>query len=69
MAQSPCCPKEVDPKSASVEEMRKVDNPSLQVTADRTIKMASAPIQKPGKGEVLVHIKVTGICGYVMLIC
>ncbi|KAI5202257.1 sorbitol dehydrogenase [Aureobasidium subglaciale] len=38
-------------------------NPSLQVTADHQIKMAEAPIHKPGQGEVLLHIKCTGICG------
>ncbi|CAD0091926.1 unnamed protein product, partial [Aureobasidium vineae] len=38
-------------------------NPSLQVTADHQIKMAEAPIEKPGYGEVLLHIKCTGICG------
>ncbi|KAH0384468.1 sorbitol dehydrogenase, partial [Aureobasidium melanogenum] len=38
-------------------------NPSLQVTADHQIKMAEAPIEQPGHGEVLLHIKCTGICG------
>ncbi|KAH6724801.1 putative alcohol dehydrogenase [Leptodontidium sp. MPI-SDFR-AT-0119] len=38
-------------------------NPSLQVTADHKIKLVSAPRLKPGVGEVLLHIKVTGICG------
>jgi L-iditol 2-dehydrogenase len=38
-------------------------NPSLQVTADHQIKMEEAPIGKPGHGEVLLHIKCTGICG------
>lgn len=40
-----------------------MDNPSLQVTADHQIKMVSAPVLKPGRGEVLLHIKATGICG------
>ncbi|KFZ08622.1 hypothetical protein V501_05896 [Pseudogymnoascus sp. VKM F-4519 (FW-2642)] len=38
-------------------------NPSLQVTADHKVKMVDAPIRKPGSGEVLLHIKATGICG------
>ena len=61
---SACCPTEVDGASSTVEEMKKVKNPSLQVTADHRIKMVEAPILRPGKGEVLLHVKVTGICGY-----
>ncbi|KFZ03257.1 hypothetical protein V502_11095 [Pseudogymnoascus sp. VKM F-4520 (FW-2644)] len=38
-------------------------NPSLQVTANQRIKMVDAPIRKPGSGEVLLHVKATGICG------
>lgn len=38
-------------------------NPSLQVTADHKLKSAEAPVYAPGKGEVLLHIKATGICG------
>ncbi|CAH0030042.1 unnamed protein product [Clonostachys rhizophaga] len=38
-------------------------NPSLVVTADHQIRMEEAPIHEPGPGEVLLHIKVTGICG------
>lgn len=38
-------------------------NPSLQVTADHKLKSVEAPIYAPAKGEVLVHIKATGICG------
>ena len=38
-------------------------NPSLQVTADHQLKSVDAPVYAPGRGEVLVHIKVTGICG------
>ncbi|KAF1989342.1 GroES-like protein [Aulographum hederae CBS 113979] len=38
-------------------------NPSLQVTADHKIKMVEAPIEEPGPGTVLLHIKATGICG------
>lgn len=40
-------------------------NPSLQVTADHQLKQTEAPVLSPLKGEVLVHIKATGICGYV----
>jgi L-iditol 2-dehydrogenase len=38
-------------------------NPSLQVTADHRLKSVEAPVYAPGQGEVLVHIKATGICG------
>lgn len=38
-------------------------NPSLQVTADHKVKLVEAPVYAPGRGEVLVHIKATGICG------
>ncbi|KAI9927024.1 hypothetical protein MW887_003405 [Aspergillus wentii] len=38
-------------------------NPSLQVTADHKIKQVDAPVYAPQKGEVLLHIKATGICG------
>lgn len=38
-------------------------NPSLQVTADHNLKAVEAPVYAPGKGEVLVHVKATGICG------
>ncbi|KAL4871436.1 hypothetical protein BDV12DRAFT_206553 [Aspergillus spectabilis] len=38
-------------------------NPSLQVTADHQIKLVEAPINSPAKGEVLLHIKATGVCG------
>jgi hypothetical protein len=41
------------------------DNPSLQVTADQQIKVVQAPIGSPGYGDVLLHVKCTGICGYV----
>jgi L-iditol 2-dehydrogenase len=40
-------------------------NPSLQVTADHNIEMVEAPIENPGPGDVLIHIKATGICGQV----
>jgi hypothetical protein len=38
-------------------------NPSLQVTADHTIKLVPAPVYKPGYGEALVHVRATGVCG------
>ncbi|KAH8593956.1 putative alcohol dehydrogenase [Bisporella sp. PMI_857] len=41
----------------------KAKNPSLQVTADRQIKMTNAHVTRPGRGQVLLHIKATGICG------
>ncbi|KAM3065362.1 hypothetical protein ACMFMG_011514 [Clarireedia jacksonii] len=40
-----------------------LENPSIQVTADHQLKKAEAPIGTPKEGEVLLHIKVTGICG------
>ena len=38
-------------------------NPSLQVTADHQLKTQDAPVFAPRAGEVLLHIKTTGICG------
>ncbi|KAM0346901.1 hypothetical protein ACHAPU_005241 [Fusarium lateritium] len=38
-------------------------NPSLQVTADHNLKRVDAPVYAPRAGEVLLHIKATGICG------
>ncbi|KAK2768597.1 hypothetical protein FQN54_000453 [Arachnomyces sp. PD_36] len=38
-------------------------NPALQVTADRKLRIIDAPILKPGPEDVLIHIKATGICG------
>ncbi|RAH69165.1 putative alcohol dehydrogenase [Aspergillus aculeatinus CBS 121060] len=38
-------------------------NPSLQVTADHKLKYVPAPVYAPQRGEVLLHIKATGICG------
>jgi threonine dehydrogenase-like Zn-dependent dehydrogenase len=40
-------------------------NPSLQVTADHNLKQVEAPVYPPKKGEVLLQVKATGICGYV----
>lgn len=40
-------------------------NPSLQVTADHQLKQVDAPVHAPKRGEVLLQIKATGICGYV----
>ncbi len=40
-------------------------NPSLQVTADHNLKQEDAPVYAPGHGEVLLHIKATGVCGFV----
>jgi len=41
-------------------------NPSLQVTADHRLKQVDAPVYAPKRGEVLLQIKATGICGYVL---
>lgn len=38
-------------------------NPSLQVTADHQLKAIEAPVFAPKPGEVLLHIKATGVCG------
>ncbi|KAF2261208.1 sorbitol dehydrogenase [Lojkania enalia] len=38
-------------------------NPSLQVTAEHQLKQVEAPVYAPGLGEVLLHIKATGVCG------
>jgi L-iditol 2-dehydrogenase len=38
-------------------------NPSLQATADHRLKLVEAPVPEPGHGEVLLHVKATGICG------
>ncbi|KAF2621493.1 sorbitol dehydrogenase-like protein [Macroventuria anomochaeta] len=38
-------------------------NPSLQVTADHNLKQEDAPVYAPAQGEVLLHIKATGVCG------
>lgn len=40
-------------------------NPSLQVTADHNLKQVEAPVLAPKRGEVLLQIKATGICGQV----
>lgn len=42
-------------------------NPSLQVTADHKLKQENAPVYAPNRGEVLLHIKATGVCGYVTI--
>jgi L-iditol 2-dehydrogenase len=42
-----------------------LSNPSLQVTPQHEIKLVEAPLKIPKHGEVLLHIKATGICGYV----
>lgn len=39
-------------------------NPALQVTTDRNLRIINAPVLKPARGHVLIHIKATGICGY-----
>lgn len=38
-------------------------NPSLQATADHRLKLVESPVPEPGNGEVLLHVKATGICG------
>jgi len=59
----------VDASSASEAHVQKptiktpLPNPSLQVTADHNLKLQEAPVYAPAKGEVLLHIKATGVCG------
>ncbi|GKZ21217.1 hypothetical protein AbraCBS73388_006884 [Aspergillus brasiliensis] len=38
-------------------------NPSLQITADHNLKFVPAPVYAPRRGEVLLQIKATGVCG------
>jgi L-iditol 2-dehydrogenase len=57
-----CCSQATNIEYSDV-DWTQVENPSLQVTASHTIKMLEAPILRPGTGEVLLHIKATGICG------
>ncbi|KAK3938176.1 alcohol dehydrogenase [Diplogelasinospora grovesii] len=38
-------------------------NPSLQVTVDHKLKQVEATVLTPKRGEVLVHVKATGVCG------
>ncbi|KAH7368816.1 chaperonin 10-like protein [Plectosphaerella cucumerina] len=38
-------------------------NPALQVTADHSLKAIDAPVLAPKRGQVLLHIKATGVCG------
>ncbi|KLU82196.1 sorbitol dehydrogenase, partial [Magnaporthiopsis poae ATCC 64411] len=49
----------------SKEDPALLPNPSLQVTADHQLKQVEAPVPSPGPGEVLIHVKATGICGQV----
>lgn len=38
-------------------------NPSLVVTSEHQLKLEDAPVLRPGPGEVLLHVRATGICG------
>ncbi|KAG7908128.1 hypothetical protein KL906_003545 [Ogataea polymorpha] len=40
-----------------------IPNPSLQVTKDHRLEIKDLPVEAPGPGEALVHIRATGICG------
>ena len=59
---SSCCPKVTCIEHSDIDLSQSI-NPSLQVTADHRIKMVDAPVYRPARGEVLLHIKATGICG------
>ncbi|KAL4894914.1 alcohol dehydrogenase [Aspergillus ambiguus] len=60
-AVSPAVPTKATSSAAIIQAP--LPNPSLQVTADHKLKAVDAPVYAPKHGEVLVHIKVTGICG------
>lgn len=47
-------------------DFQSAENPSLQVTADHRLKYVAVPVRKPERGEALVRIAVTGICGCVL---
>ncbi|KAI6482764.1 hypothetical protein MCOR18_004468 [Pyricularia oryzae] len=53
----------LQPVKALSSNMAHLPNPSLQVTADHQLKQVEAPILSPGPGEVLLHVKCTGVCG------
>lgn len=57
---------ELKPKLNGVSSLLQapLPNPSLQVTADHNLKRVDAPVYAPKAGEVLIHVKATGICGY-----
>lgn len=50
----------------TIKEQADMPNPSLQATADHQLKQIKAPVLAPQRGEVLLQIKATGICGYVL---
>lgn len=37
-------------------------NPSLIVTSDDQLKLEDTPVRQPGLGEILLHVRMTGIC-------
>lgn len=49
--------------SFAQQDLAQIYNPSLQITADHSIKLVQAPVRLPSEGEVLIHVKATGICG------
>jgi L-iditol 2-dehydrogenase len=40
-------------------------NPAAFYNANKEIHLVQKPRPKPGPGQVLVHVRATGICGYV----
>jgi len=56
-------PSEGFAKTTMASLLAKYTNPSIQVTPDKKIKKVEAPIETPKEGQVLLHIKCTGICG------
>ncbi|KAK8183871.1 putative alcohol dehydrogenase [Phyllosticta citribraziliensis] len=46
-----------------VSDLSRYGNPALKATVDHQISLNEAPIEEPGPGQVLLHIKATGICG------
>ncbi|KAK9449620.1 chaperonin 10-like protein [Limtongia smithiae] len=51
------------PASAELKLAHLLPNACLRATADHRIKLEEAPILAPGKGEVLIHVRATGVCG------
>lgn len=51
-------------KKASIITDLPLPNISLQVTADHNLKQVETHVSSPKEGEVLLHVKATGICGY-----
>ncbi|ORY79538.1 chaperonin 10-like protein [Protomyces lactucae-debilis] len=49
--------------SLKYKENGKLDSPALYTTPNHEIKLIDTEVAKPGPGQVLVHVKATGVCG------